>query len=261
MKRYLRVWLRLAHISFSEQITTRFSSILFLFSKTLRFVFFLLFIFSLTARIGGLAGYNRDQIIIFFLVFNFVDIATQLFFRGVYFFRQKVVNGEFDFYLVKPMSPLFRIMAGYTDFMDLITLFALIIYGVKFIAVSGIVLVPTTVFLALLTIIFSFLISFSIHVWVVAIGILTTEVDNAIMVYRDLTSMARFPVDVYSAPVRIFLTYIIPVAFIMTVPAQALLGLLSPLSIFISLLIVFCSLFSAFRLWRYALSQYSSVSS
>ena len=260
MKRYLRVWLQLMHISFSEQIATRFSSVLFLLSKTLRFTFFLLFIFSLIERIGGLSGYNRDQIIIFFLVFNFMDIATQLFFRGVYFFRQKVVNGEFDFYLVKPMSPLFRIMAGYTDFMDLITLIALTVYGLKF-TVSAIALTPVIVFSTVLMIAFSFLISFSIHVWVVAIGILTTEVDNAIMVYRDLTSMARFPVDVYSAPVRIFLTYIIPVAFIMTVPAQALLGLLSPLSIFISLLVVFCSLFFAFRLWRYALSQYSSASS
>ena len=48
MKRYLRVWLQLAPISFSEQIATRFSSVLFLLSKTLRFGFFLLFIFSLT---------------------------------------------------------------------------------------------------------------------------------------------------------------------------------------------------------------------
>ncbi|MBI5356458.1 ABC-2 family transporter protein [Candidatus Collierbacteria bacterium] len=260
MKRYLRVWLRLAHISFSEQIATRFSSVLFLLSKTLRFVFFLIFIFSLTDRIGGLAGYNRDQIIIFFLVFNFVDIATQLLFRGVYFFRQKVVNGEFDFYLVKPMSPLFRIMAGYTDFMDLITLIALAIYGLKF-AITAITLTPAIVFSSILMIVFSFLISFSIHVWVVAIGILTTEVDNAIMVYRDLTSMARFPVDVYSAPVRIFLTYIVPVAFIMTVPAKSLMGLVSIPIFFISLLITFCSLLSSFFLWRYALSKYSSASS
>ena len=260
MKRYLRVWLQLAHISFSEQIATRFSSVLFLLSKTLRFVFFLLFIFSLTERIGGLSGYNRDQIIIFFLVFNFVDIATQLFFRGVYFFRQKVVNGEFDFSLVKPMSPLFRIMAGYTDFMDLITLIALVIYGLKF-TVGAVALTPAIVFPAILMMVFSFLISFSIHVWVVAVGILTTEVDNAIMVYRDLTGMARFPVDVYSAPVRIFLTYIVPVAFIMTVPAKSLMGLASPLTFAISAVIVFCFLFSGFYLWRYALSQYSSASS
>ena len=158
------------------------------------------------------------------------------------------------------MSPLFRIMAGYTDFMDLIILIALLIYGLKFTA-GSVVLTPAIVFPAILMTLFSFLISFSIHVWVVAIGILTTEVDNAIMVYRDLTSMARFPVDVYSAPVRTFLTYIVPVAFIMTVPAKSLMGLASPLTFGISTVIVSCSLISAFYLWKYALSQYSSASS
>ena len=67
------------------------------------------------------------------------------------------------------MSPLFRIMAGYTDFMDLIILIALLIYGLKFTA-GSVVLTPAIVFPAILMTLFSFLISFSIHVWVVAIG-------------------------------------------------------------------------------------------
>lgn len=262
MKKYFKVWFQLAHISFAEQLATRFSSVLFLIGKTARFFFFLVFLFSLVNRTGGLAGYTKEQVIIFFLMYNLVDISTQLFFRGVYFFRQKVVSGEFDFYLVKPMNPLFRIMAGYTDFMDLITLIALIIYGVKFIAASTIILItPEIVFLTLWTLVFGFLVSFSIHVWVVAIGVLTTEVDNAIMVYRDLTSMARVPLDVYSQPVRIFLTYLIPIGLMITTPAKALLGLLTPLTFLFSLFITFCFLFFSLRLWRYALSQYSSASS
>ena len=155
--------------------------------------FSLLFIFSLTDRIGGLSGYNRDQIIIFFLVFNFVDIATSIIFQREFIFSaKKVVNGEFDFYLVKPMSPLFRIMAGYTDFMDLIILIALLIYGLKFTA-GSVVLTPAIVFPAILMTLFSFLISFSIHVWVVAIGILTTEVDNAIMVLPGFDKYGQIP--------------------------------------------------------------------
>ncbi len=261
MKKYLKVWLQLAHISFAEQLATRFSSILFLVGKIARFALFLVFLISLTARSGGLAGYTADQAIVFFLVFNLADILTQLFFRGVYFFRQKVVSGEFDFYLVKPMNPLFRIIAGYTDFLDLITLFALAVYAFVFFRNSPLVITPQSAILFIVMLILSFLITLAIHIIVVAIGIITTEVDHTIMIYRDLTQMGRIPIDIYAQPVRIALTYLIPIAVMITVPAQALLGLISPSIIFISLLLTSFFLLLSLRLFRYALSQYSSASS
>jgi len=261
MKKYLKVWLQLAHISFAEQLATRFSSILFLIGKIARFALFLIFLVSLTGRSGGLAGYTADQAIVFFLVFNLADIMTQLFFRGVYFFRQKVVSGEFDFYLVKPMNPLFRIMAGYTDFLDLITLFALAVYAFAFFENSSLIITHANLILFIIMLILSFLIALAIHIVVVSIGIITTEVDHTIMIYRDLTQMGRIPIDVYAQPVRLALTYVIPIAIMITVPAQALLGLLNYKTIFISLFTVLCSLLIAFRLFRHALSQYSSASS
>lgn len=261
MKKYLNVWGQLAHISFAEQLATRFSSILFLIGKIARFALFLIFLISLTARSGGLSGYTKDQAIVFFLVFNLADILTQLFFRGVYFFRQKVVSGEFDFYLVKPMNPLFRILAGYTDFLDLITLFALAGYAAIFFNASSLIITPQNAVLFIVMLILSFLIALAIHIIVVAIGIITTEVDHTIMIYRDLTQMGRIPIDVYTQPVRVALTYLIPIAVMISVPAQALLGLLSPISIFISLFLVSCFLFLSLRLFRYSLSQYSSASS
>lgn len=261
MKKYLKVWFQLAHISFAEQISTRFNGILFLVGKIARFLFFFVFIFHLTTQTKGLGGYNRDQIMIFFLTFNLIDITTQMFFRGVYYFRDQVVSGTFDFTLVKPINTLFRVMSRQTDFFDLTTLIALVGFIAWFLPHSTIEIIPQDVLLFLMFLTLSFLIAFSFHVVVVAICIITTEVDHTIMIYRDLTQMGRIPIDVYAQPVRLALTYVIPIAIMITVPAQALLGLLSPFSIFISLLIVFCSLFFAFRFFRYSLSQYSSASS
>jgi len=261
MKKYLKVWFQLAHISFAEQLATRFSSILFLIGKIARFALFLIFLVSLTGRSGGLAGYTADQAIVFFLVFNLADIMTQLFFRGVYFFRQKVVSGEFDFYLVKPMNPLFRIMAGYTDFLDLITIFALAVYAFAFFENSSLIITPTNLILFIIMLVLSFLIALAIHIIVVSIGIITTEVDHTIMIYRDLTQMGRIPVDIYAPPVRLALTYIVPIAIMLTVPAQALLGLISPNIIFFSLFLTSFFLFLSLRFFHHALSQYSSASS
>lgn len=263
MKRYFIVWLRLTHASFAQQLATKFSSLLFLIGKTARFLFFLIFLFSLVGHTSGLAGYTKDQIAVFFFVFNIIDIASQLFLRGVYFFRQKVVTGEFDFYLVKPMHPLFRVLAGFTDFLDVISLIALLFYFWYFLStshvVSGLSFFSLVTFIATLAL--GCVLSLAFHIVVVSLGILTTEVDHTIMIYRDLTQMARVPTDVYAAPIRIFLTYIVPVAIIFAIPSKALLGLLTPEWFALSLLIVFCSLFLSLRFWHYALSQYGSASS
>lgn len=261
MKKYLVVWSTLAQLSFSEVLSTKVSAILFIVAKTLRFLFFFLFLLHLMGNTGGLLGFTRDQAILFFLIWNIVDVTTQLFFRGVYFFRQKVVNGELDFYLSKPMNPLFRIITGNTDLVDLTTLVMLIIYIAWFLSQSSLTVSPGAFSLFLVLLIASFLIALAFHIVVVAIGILTTEVDHTIMIYRDITQMARFPIDIYTEPLRSILTFALPVAIMFTVPAKTLMGLISPLTIFTSLLITIASLLFSMRLWRYALTKYSSASS
>lgn len=261
MKKYLVVWTKLTQLSFSEVLSSRVSAVLFLSAKIIRFVFFFLFLIHLIGNTGGLLGYSRDQAVLFFLVFNIVDIATQLFFRGVYFFRQKVVNGELDFYLSKPMNPLFRIITGNTDLLDLITLVMLTIYMVWFLSRGTFSVSLQSLLLFLILLSASFLISLSFHIVVVSLGIIALEVDHSIMIYRDVTQMARFPVDIYTEPLRSILTFVIPVAIMFTVPAQALMGLVTLSTVLISLFTVFCSLFFALRFWKYSLSQYSSASS
>jgi len=58
-----------------------------------------------------------------------------------------------------------------------------------------------------------------------------------------------------------FLTFVLPIAFITTVPAQAMTGSLTPLIALISLLIA-GALFIATRLfWKKAVASYTSASS
>lgn len=261
MKKYFVVWSTLAQLSFSEVLSTKVSAFLFLSAKTIRFLFFFFFLLHLVGNTGGLLGYTREQAVLFFLVWNVVDITTQLFFRGVYFFRQKVVNGELDFYLSKPMNPLFRIITGNTDLLDLTTLVMLIVYISWFLPRSSIVITSAALAIFFVLLASAFLIALAFHIVVVAIGIIALEVDHTIMIYRDVTQMARFPIDIYTQPLRSILTFALPVAIMFTVPAKALMGLVSFPIILLSLLLTTCFLLLSLRLWRYALTKYSSASS
>lgn len=257
LQKYLNYWLKTSQLSFQSLISTRPASMMFMAGKFIRFFFFLWFIYAIEERVSQVAGYNISELVIFFLVFNLFDLFGQLFFRGIYSFRSDVVSGNFDFSLTKPINPLFQIMTKHTDFLDVPLLIIVVIYLSKIISAMASINIPLF-----------FLMSFSgmilttaFHIIVASLGVITTEVDHAIMVYRDLSTMARFPVDIYSDGIRSFLTFILPIALVFTFPAKALLSMLSLGWIAFTLLFSLVFFLISLKFWNFALTKYSSASS
>lgn len=256
---YFKVWLRFTLGAFQIAFVSRVGALLFTFAKILRFVFFMLIVVLVVTQTKSLAGYTLNQSLIFFLTFNVIDTLTQLMFRDVYRFREHIVSGYFDYVLIKPINPLFKILFGGADPLDLVVLIPYIGILVWLIVQINITFIAVITFIALL--INAFLISAAFHIVVLALGILTTEIDHAIMIYRDITSMARFPVDIYTQPLRGFITFIIPVGIMMTFPPKALFGLLGPQFILLSIVIGIGFLAVSLKLWNFALKRYTSASS
>lgn len=246
--------------SFQTFLSFRFGAIVFLLGKVIRFSLFLLFLIVLVSKTKILSGYNLPQVILFYMTYNFIDSLTQMLFRDVYRFRQYLVTGNFDLLLVKPMSTLFRVLFGGADLLDFVTLipFIFIIIFLMFI-IKDITWFGVIAYLFLM--INTFVIALSFHILVMALAIITLEIDHAIMIYRDFTGMGKIPVDIYQEPVRSLITFVIPVGIMMTFPVKTLLGILDYTFIIWSLLfgvIIFtCSLL----FWNYALRQYTSASS
>lgn len=260
MKKYFHVWLKLTNASFQFFFISRIGAILFLGGKILRFIFYLFFLVILISKTQVFAGYNLWQVVLFYLTFNFIDSATQMVFREVYRFRQQVVSGNFDLILVKPVNSLFRALFGGADLLDMITLLPFLIFvGIAAYNIPGLTFIGIITYLVL--IINALWIAMSFHIMVLALAILTTEIDHAIMIYRDFTGMGKLPVDIYGEPLRSFVTFVIPVGIMMTYPAKALMGLLSIYGIFFAVLFSVIIFLSSIVLWRYALRRYTSASS
>lgn len=261
IKKYIRVWLKLTACAFSVDLSNRVIAIFALTGKILRFLFFLGFLVLLISKTKTLLGYNLYQVVFFFLTFNLVDILTQLFFRGAYHFRGLIIYGKLDLILVKPINTLFASLGSHTDVYDLITLIALLGYMIYFLVKGYIEITVAGILLYLAFLICSFLIALAFHIFALGVGVLTTEIDHLIWIYRDLSGMARVPVDIYREPLRTFLTFVVPVGIMMTFPAKALMGLLSWQWVVFSFLISGVFLWASLRFWKYALTQYSSASS
>jgi ABC-2 type transport system permease protein len=105
------------------------------------------------------------------------------------------------------------------------------------------------------------LIATAFHIAVLSLGIITLEVDHMIMVYRDLASMGRFPVDIYREPIKSILTFVVPVGIMVTVPAKAMAGLIGPLGVALAVAFGLFVFFLSLKLWDHALKKYTSASS
>jgi ABC-2 type transport system permease protein len=256
---YLKIWLKMSKNSFLIVLSQRLVFSIFLFGKVLRFIFFFGFIFFLLQGTKELAGYNLNQTLFFFLTFNLVDVCAQFLFREVYRFRPLVVSGGFDLILTKPTSALFRSLMGGADVIDLVTVPPLIIA----LYLIGQTLNPSLIQVVLyLVLLFNGLvIAAAFHIGVISLGIITLEIDHAIMIYRDLVNLGRFPIDIYREPLKSILTYFVPVAIMITLPTKALLGLVTPKGVVISFGVGMLAIFLATRVWQFALKQYTSASS
>lgn len=256
---YLRLWLAYTKRSFATSFASRFGAVVFTFGKLLRFLFFIALVLVLLSQTKALAGYSRNEVLLFIVCFNLLDTLTQLLFREVYRFRPRVISGDFDLDLLKPMSPLFRCLAGGADGLDFLMLVpytGLLLWLLFALQWRG-----ENLLLFIILMVNGLVIAMAMHIMVLAVGVVSTEVDNLIMMYRDLTTLVRFPVDIYPSAIRGFLTYIIPVAIMMSFPPQALLGLLAAHSVLLALAIAIFLLFVSVWLWQRALYFYSSASS
>lgn len=257
MKEFKIWWLYTVN-SFQQTLTNRSLVVIFLTGKVLRIVLFAIFLNFLLKGTQGLAGYSSQQVIFFYLSFNLVDTLAQLLFREVYRFRQLVVTGNLDLVLSKPLNPLLRVLLGGGDLLDLIMLLLIaglvVWFGMNYISLS---LFSWAAYLLL--IINGLIIAAAFHILVLALGMVTTTIDHLIMVYRDFSSMLRIPIDLYIEPVRSLLTFVIPLGIMLTFPAKALMGLLSPQLIVTSLALTGVFLFLSLKYWRYSLKQYASA--
>ena len=242
----------------SMRVTTqgRTGVVIFTLGKIARFAFLFFFLFFIFSKTKVLKGYTFQEAALFYMIYNLIDTLSQVLFREVYRFRTLVVSGSLDTVLLKPYHPFLRILLGGVDMIDVALLVPYLLITLYFTVQNTLIISNIFLFIALFF--NAVLITTSFHIIVLALGLLTTEVDHTILIYRDITSLGRFPMDIYKEPIKSFFTFIIPVGIMTSFPSQALLGHLSLLNICIAFVISSILFYSALSFWSYALRQYQS---
>lgn len=262
LKAYLRVWLKLTSQQFQSQIAnSRGAAILFIFSKLFRLGSAFLMVYIIVGRAELIVGYTLSQAVLILALFNLISSLIQLFMRGIYIFRQKVIDGTFDFYLLNPLSELFYSLFSYTDPLDLILFFPYLGIVVWAWLATGFPITLASSLLVVGIVLLGAIMILSWHIVIISIGVRYLEVDNTIMLYRDLEKMASMPIEIYGKYGASALTYIFPFALMATIPARIIFGLYNPWYLLGFAVLALLQFRLALWFWHHSLRHYSSASS
>lgn len=259
--KYARIWWQLAVMSFKTQLSNPIASAGYLLGKLFRLVFFIIFLMAIFRHTDQLAGYTLPEAALFFLTFNAVDILAQLFFRGIYGIRGIVRDGDFDYFLIQPTHLIWRVCFNTVDFLDvgmLIPVFGTIAYLMRHLSVDVSLLSLGLYALLLMN---GMVIAFAMHLAVAALAVWTQEMDNTIWIYRDLIMLGRFPPSIYDTPLRMAITYAVPIAVMVSFPAQAVLHTLPRFLFVVAFVMAGLSLGASLLFWQFSTRRYTSVSS
>lgn len=256
-----KVWLQLTKCAFASYATHWLDAGCFLLSKVVRFGFLGLMIISLFHFTTTFAGYTRDEALLFYLTYNFIDVLTQALFRGIYLFARDVNRGNFDFALIKPVSPLLYSLLRETDILDILFLIPITVLLV--LDVSRLAIIHGLVRLSEFTgfVVLGLIISLSLHILSAGLTLITLESDHIIWFYRRTLMIGSFPPEILPTAWQLFFTYAIPILIITAFPAKALLGRLAPFSALAAVGIAVIFLTGSLLVWRVSIRRYSSASS
>jgi len=86
------------------------------------------------------------------------------------------------------------------------------------------------------------------------------RVDEIVNLFQGVYAAGRWPVGIYPRWLRVGLTFIIPVAFAVTIPAEALTSRLTPLILVGTFALTLFFIVLARIIWRWGLKNYSGAS-
>ncbi|NPA91852.1 MAG: hypothetical protein GXO55_10495 [Chloroflexi bacterium] len=195
-------------------------------------------------------------------LFIFFDGLIEAFFRpNMEAIIEHIRTGTLDFVLLKPVDAQFLATVRWVRFRH----FGDMLAGMGLIAYALLRLRRTPPLWGLVSLwalmLAAAVILYSILLVLVTLAFWFVDVTNIIELVWSVYEAGRVPVDAFPDVVRVVLTFIIPIAFITTVPAEALLGRVTPTFASLSLFMATISLAISTGFWRYALRHYTSASS
>ena len=260
MERYLQILKLFWGAAIAAELEYRFNFIIAAISSigSLFGSLFGLFLFYRTGY--KFDGWNWEEALIILAIFTILQgLSATFLIPNLNRIVEQVQEGTLDFVLLKPISSQFWLSTrtvspwGIPD----------VIFGGLLLGYAGskLGLGVADYLLSIVPLVCGIIILYSLWFMLGSTSIWFVKIYNVTEVLRGLLEAGRYPMVAYPTAYRFFFTFLIPVAFLTTVPAQAILGRIGGIWILGSFVLAGGLFFASIQFWRLALRYYTSASS
>ncbi len=217
----------------------------------------ILLIYSTTS---GIAGWSFEQFILFQGILTFVIGIGQTFFLHIgYDVMDMVQHGKFDTVLVKPFRPLVQLTLSSLDWEFVPEIFVGIALMVWAFVKLGLPVFALNTLMFLILMILGIIVYYSIIVLISSLAFLVVKAWGLFSLLWRSMDFVRYPLDIYSLPLRNLFTFFLPLGLASFYPAKALFGEVSWLFVGEMVLVVGAFFGISLILWHFAMKKYSSA--
>jgi ABC-2 type transport system permease protein len=215
--------------------------------------------FGHTDTIGGWSFY--EALIVVGLFQFFLGMVDTFVTPNVRDFTEHLRLGTMDFILTKPLNSQFHASLRRINIwrsVDMLIGAGVIAYALNHL---GATLTPDRWAMFLMLLLCAAIILYSLIMLLITSAFWFVQLENVMELMFTFYEAGRFPVSVFPAWLRAILTFVVPIAFITTVPAAVIIGRLNAEFVLLAVIVTAVLFVVCTAFWRFAVRHYSSASS
>jgi ABC-2 type transport system permease protein len=222
----------------------------------------LLTIWVVMRQIPSLNGWSLDEVLLIYGLVTLAKSINHMFADNLWTIGQQYIRtGGFDRFLVRPIDPLFHLLAdrfchdGIGNF--LVGSF-LVAHSTR---ALGVVWTPAAVLYLVLAVLSGGMIFIALNLLTSVSAFWLMDSVPVMRLVFDNHMFVQYPLSIYPRAVRIWLTWLIPYGFASFYPASYLTGRDVSFLVWLGPLFGVGLMFLAYRTWLFGLGHYSSTGS
>lgn len=224
-------------------------------------VFFIMILLVIYRNTETVAGWTRGEAYMLAASCFLMNAVSGGLFMSLVEIPQQVRLGTLDFVVTKPIDSQFWVSTRKFNFSDVGVLaagLAMIGYGIYLAEVSPsfaqwvayVILVGA-----------SLAIFYSFNLALMTLGIWLVRVDNLWVLGESVMQVARYPIDIYQGALQRLFVYVVPLAFLATIPTKQLVREYDPQMLGLGVGWAAAALIFSRMFWKFAMRHYTSASS
>ncbi len=172
---------------------------------------------------------------------------------------EHIRKGTLDFVLLKPADAQFLVSTSRFQLWRVTSAITAIVVFVVAFNRMGRLPSPMGLAMSVLLLGVATLVLYSMWILIVSTAFYVVKVDNLTYMFSSIFDAARWPSSVFRGALKVFFTFVIPLALMTTYPAEALLGRLEPITLAYALGASVAFATASRTVWLLSLRRYASA--